>query len=139
MKTTTQKDIKLLQKDVAILKSQSVIKMSQNGPQTQSSEKKVMLGTCVDGNQKQYTQTCLSEKEDKPSTATELSREISVSKESLSHPAHKIEIVMDSHGNGLDPRRMYKNQDVNVHVLGAGKKNLDGAMHYVQSLNPLNM
>ena len=36
----------------------------------------------------------------------------------------KIEIVMDSHGNGLDPRRMYKNQDVNVHVLGAGKKNL---------------
>ena len=101
--------------------------MSKNGPQTQSSEKKVMLETnhkkCVDGNKKQYTQTCLSEKEDKPSTATMLSSEISVSKEPLSHPAHKIEIVMDSHGNGLEPRRMYKNQDVNIHVLGAGKKN----------------
>ena len=134
LKTTTQKDIERLQKDVAILKSQSVINMPKNGPQTQSSEKKVMLETCVDGNQKQYTQTYLSEKEDKPSTATELSSEISVSKEPLSHPAHRIEIVMDSHGNGLEPRRMYKNQDVNIHVLGAGKKNLDGVMQYVQSL-----
>ena len=88
----------------------------------------------MDGNQKQYTQKCLSAKEDKPSTRTELSSEISVSKEPLSHAAHKIEIVMDSHGNGLDPRRMYKNQDVNINVLGAGKKNFDGAMQYVQSL-----
>ena len=29
---------------------------------------------------------------------------------------------------------MYKNQDVNINVLGAGKKNFDGAMQYVQSL-----
>ena len=45
LKTTTQKNIELLQKDVAILKSQSVINMSKMGPQTQSSEKKVMFET----------------------------------------------------------------------------------------------
>ena len=76
----------------------------------------------------------MSAKEDKPSIATELSREISVSKEPLSHPARKIEIVMDSHGNGLDPRKMCEKQEVNIHVLGVGKKNLDGAMQNVQSL-----
>ena len=43
--------------------------------------------------------------------------------EPLSCPSHEIEIVMHSHGNGLDPRRMFKKQEVNIQVLGAGKKN----------------
>jgi hypothetical protein len=33
-----------------------------------------------------------------------------------SKPCHKIEIIMDFHGNGLEPRKMYKNQDLNIHV-----------------------
>ena len=59
----------------------------------------------------------------KPFTPTELSYKISVTVELLSRPSHEIEIVIDSHGNGLDPRRMFKKQDVNIQVLGAGKKN----------------
>jgi hypothetical protein len=35
---------------------------------------------------------------------------------------NKIEMIMDSHGNSPDPRKMYKNQDLNIHVLRPGKK-----------------
>lgn len=138
LKTNTQKEIKLLQKDVAVLKSQTMVTISKSWPQTRTCENEVMFETShqkhVDGVQKQYTHTCLSTEEDTSSMPTEHPNEISEPTKPLSRPSHKIEIVMDSHGNGIDPRRMYKNQDINIHVLGAGKKNLEGAMQYVQSL-----
>ena len=51
--------------------------------------------------------------------------------------AHKVEIVMDSHGNGIEAKKLYKHQDVNITVLGKGLKNIKGAIQYIQNLeNP---
>ena len=51
--------------------------------------------------------------------------------------AHKVEIVMDSHGNGIEAKKLYKHQDVNIIVLGKGLKNIKGAIQYIQNLeNP---
>ncbi|XP_061171041.1 uncharacterized protein LOC133180580 [Saccostrea echinata] len=45
-----------------------------------------------------------------------------------------IEVIMDSHGKWLDPKWMYKNKDLRITVLGAGKKNIKGAMEHIQSI-----
>lgn len=54
--------------------------------------------------------------------------------ELLSRPSHEIEIVIDSHGNCLDPRRMFKKQEVNIQVLGAGKKNFKYVELYIDAV-----
>ena len=44
---------------------------------------------------------------------------------------------MDSHGNGIEAKKLYKHQDVNITVLGKGLKNIKGAIQYIQNLeNP---
>ena len=39
---------------------------------------------------------------------------------------NKVIILIDSHGNNLNEKKMYKNNYAKVMVLGAGKKNISG-------------
>ena len=48
-----------------------------------------------------------------------------------------ITIIADSHGRSLDPKKMYKNKNVEIKVLDARKKNLDGAAEFIQSAQTL--
>lgn len=34
---------------------------------------------------------------------------------------------MDSHGNGIDTSKMYRNQEIQMTILGSGEKNIKGA------------
>ena len=45
-----------------------------------------------------------------------------------------IEIIFDSHGNGLVADKNCKHQKVNITVLGQGKKNIAGASEYINQL-----
>lgn len=40
---------------------------------------------------------------------------------------------MDSHGNGIDPKRIYKNKDAELIILGKGEKSINGAKNYCDS------
>lgn len=42
-------------------------------------------------------------------------------------------IIIDSHGNGVDAKKMYKNNRVNLVVLPNGKKNISGANEYISN------
>jgi len=42
---------------------------------------------------------------------------------------------MDSHGNGLDPKKIYRNKDIQINVLGKGEKNIKGAISFCMSKN----
>ena len=44
-----------------------------------------------------------------------------------------ITIIADSHGREIDPKKIYRNKKVEIKVLDARKKNLDGAIEYIQS------
>ena len=44
-----------------------------------------------------------------------------------------ITIIADSHGWEIDPKKIYRNKKVEIKVLDARKKNLDGAIEYIQS------
>ncbi|VDI07899.1 Hypothetical predicted protein [Mytilus galloprovincialis] len=45
----------------------------------------------------------------------------------------EIRFVMDSHGNGIDPKRIYKNKDAELIILGKGEKTINGAKNYCDS------
>ena len=51
------------------------------------------------------------------------------------HPSRNIEvlIISDSHGRALYPKKMYMNKKVEIKVLEKGKKNLRGALDFVNS------
>jgi hypothetical protein len=40
---------------------------------------------------------------------------------------------MDSHGNGIDSSKMYRNQEIHMTILGSGEKNIKGAEHFCTS------
>ncbi|CAG2241077.1 unnamed protein product [Mytilus edulis] len=48
-------------------------------------------------------------------------------------PHCEIRFVMDSHGNGIDPKRIYKNKDAELIILGKGEKSINGAKNYCDS------
>ena len=48
--------------------------------------------------------------------------------------AHKVEILIDSHGNGLQEKKMYRNQDIKINVLGPSSKNIKGAKEFMKTL-----
>ena len=45
-----------------------------------------------------------------------------------------VEMIMDSHGNRLDPKWIYKNKSLKVTVLGNGKKNISGAVEHMKKI-----
>jgi len=47
--------------------------------------------------------------------------------------SHNIELIIDSHGNGLQAEKIYKNKDFNVSILGPSKKNIEGAREFIES------
>jgi hypothetical protein len=45
-----------------------------------------------------------------------------------------IEMIVDSHGNGLDPTWIYRNKSFKISVLGSGKKNINGAIEHLKKI-----
>jgi hypothetical protein len=45
-----------------------------------------------------------------------------------------IEIIIDSHGNGLDPKWIYKHKNLKLTILGPGKKNIKGATDHLKKV-----
>lgn len=44
-----------------------------------------------------------------------------------------IHLVIDSHGNGIDPKKMYKNKDFKMTILRKGENNIKGAQSFCSS------
>ena len=42
-------------------------------------------------------------------------------------------LYMNSHGNKLDPKKLYKHKNVKIHVLPFGKKNIDGVREKIEN------
>jgi len=54
-------------------------------------------------------------------------------KPKLKKRSHEVELVIDSHGNGIQANRMYRNKDFNINVLGPNKKNIAGVNEFVDN------
>jgi hypothetical protein len=44
-----------------------------------------------------------------------------------------IHFIMDSHGNGINSSKMYRNQKIHMTILGSDEKNIKGAEHLCAS------
>ena len=45
----------------------------------------------------------------------------------INTPDRDVEIIMDSHGNGMKASKLYRNRNVKFTVLGPGKNNIQGS------------
>lgn len=45
--------------------------------------------------------------------------------------SHEVMLVIDSHGNGIVPKRAFEDVDFNLSVLGPGKKNISGIKEFI--------